>query len=199
MQNYSCGMDSENTALLKNVLLLQKINVVLLCENALDLPLSQRAVDPQHVRDAIVDGQLWVLEHKSVLPSECEGVSSETAKETQSILHMWGLVEYAYSRLSDVDKDYVRSATQLSSVRFPGFDGNAEAGHLAAARLLIEKLGEYRGFRDRELNSHAPLLEASLRMLPEFHSFVMSAAANPLSKDNLVTVLRAMRHPSARE
>lgn len=175
---------------------MQKINAVLLCESALNTPPNERAVDPEYVRAALMDGQLWALRHRSSLLED--GVPSKTARETQDVLHMWALVEYSYSQLSKEDRESLDSDIRLFE-RFPGFDGNAEAEHLAVAQFLIDTLGEYQTFQGRELNSHAPsFLEGYRRMLPVFHRFVMSGVANPLSRDNLVALLRSIRHPSLR-
>ena len=181
---------------LSDVILLQKINTLLLCENALDTPENEKAIDPEFIRAALMEGQFWALRHKLMLMDD---VSREVASETQKILHMWGLIEYSYSELSDDDKESLPDAIRLFG-RFPGFDGNAEAEHLSVARFLIDTLGEYQTFKGRELNSHAPsVLDGYRRMLPVFHELVMRGIANPLSKDNLVSVLQSMRHPSVRE
>ncbi len=179
-----------------DLILLQKINTLLLCESALGTPENAKAIDPEFIRSALIDGQFWALHHKLMLIDE---VSREVADETKKILHMWTLIEYSFSKLSDDDKKSLPEDIRHLG-RFPGFDGNAEAGHLSVACFLIETLREYQEFKGRDLNMHAPsLLVGYQRMLPVFHDHVLRGMANPLSKVNLVSVLQSMWHPSVRE
>ena len=192
---YLDGMANTEKSL-EDVILLQKINTLLLCESALDTPENEKAIDPGFIRAALVDGQFWALRHKLML---IDDVSREVASETQKILHMWTLIEYSYSELSEDDRESLPNAIRLFG-RFPGFDGNAEAGHLSVARFLIDRLGEYQAFKGRDLSMHAPsFLDGYRRMLPVFHEIVMRGIANPMSKDSLVSVLQSMRHPRMQE
>ena len=90
----------------------------------------------------------------------------ETVKEVYDILDMWRVIEASYSRLSDSDQQDLRD--KCGPVRFGGFDGNNESSHRSVANAMIEWMNKYQEFKERDLNTHFPVLDGYRKMLSVF-------------------------------
>jgi uncharacterized protein len=109
-------------------------------------------------------------------------------------LDMWSLIESGYDALSKPDK--TRVEREIGAVgrmaTFPGFDGNNEAEHLNVARFLIDHLDRYEQFKERELNSHMPSIEAYRRMYEVFEPMHRSlGVGGNLNAAQIIEILRA--------
>ncbi|MBR0647125.1 YfbU family protein [Plastoroseomonas hellenica] len=153
------------------------------------------------IEKALSGGHLWAL--KWELPGIFHGhIDSERElRETLDILDMWDDLEHSFEALSASDKAAVAkdAAPFGERVRFHGFDGNGGA-HLGIARFLIEELGRFSHFKGRELNSHAPLLEADLRMLSAYGPLRKASPMGfgRLTASQIAAALKEMRHPEHR-
>ena len=106
--------------------MMQKIIAVMLCEQALGIPLDEREIDPAFVRKVLVTGHFWAFEWEDYDNFE-RTISTDVANEVADILHMWGLLGYSHSELSDEDKEYVRSEIGFwkAVLAFPALTGMA--------------------------------------------------------------------------
>ena len=85
------------------------------------------------------------------------------------MLEMWRFLEEGHEALPAAGKAKVALETGRDSVRFPGFDGNHESGHMSVARFVVVWMGYFPGFAARgDFNSHWPMLESYRRMLAIF-------------------------------
>ena len=175
----------------KDLMLLQKIVTIMACEQAMGVPLDEMDVDPKFVRKAIVDGHLWALYWEGY-DNLLHETPKKIADEVGHILTMWRMIHYSYSELSDRDREDFLAEEMVFArpdVPFPGFDGNAEAAHLGAARFMIEELNRFQEQKGRDLNSHWPVLEGYRRMLHKFDSFPQRYKR--LSKDEMIELFKS--------
>ena len=121
------------------------------------------------------------------------------ANEVFDILDMWSIIEACYFRhLEESDKERIQSEAEPfgDRVEFAGFDGNNESLHYAVATFLVKRMGRYEEFAGRKLNSHAQWLEGYKRMPDKFKPMRKELGRRGLTADQIITLLRALRHPS---
>ena len=180
---------SDDRKSFKDLLLLQKITTIIACEQALGIPESNREVDPEFVRKALIHGHVWALYWQGY-DNLLHETPKDIAKEVGNILTMWRGLEYGYSQLPAEDKDDVLSASMChQDIRFPGFDGNGEASHLVAAQFMIDDLGRFQEQEGRELNSHWSLIEAYRRMWRVYKPYL----GRTVSKEQMIAVFNAAK------
>lgn len=115
--------------------------------------------------------------------------------EVVDILDMWSFLETGYEELSKSDRSRVRTecAPFGDRVRFSGFDGNNEAVYIGIARFLMEQLDRFTKFKGRDLDTHAPTVNAYRRMLSVFRELRSDMAGRELTADEIISILKAMR------
>lgn len=157
-------------------------------------------IDPTLVREAVYKGRLWGLQQEYPGIFDADEEDPSDVSRVSDILDMWWHLERAYEQLSDADKAEVDKAVTPLSVRFAGFD-NHEGSTLSIARFLIERLDRYPDFKGRELDTHSPVLEGYVRMLATYRPIHKASATRQdgLTKDEIIAVVNARRHPDWRE
>jgi len=155
------------------------------------------SVDTSLLRSAIYSENTWALdwEMPGVVGSEPDP-TPELVTAVVNCLEMWCFIEEAATSFGPEDTARLeREAAPFGShVRFTGFDGNNEAKALGIARILIEDMGRFTRFKGRDLNSHAPLLDAYGRMHLVFSRMRNQLShRNHLSVDQVIELLNAMR------
>ena len=115
-----------------------------------------------------------------------------------AVLNMWTHIERAYDNLSNRDKERVNSESDGRRPVFRGFYANEEFEHLSVTRFLINRLKKFRWFKDRELDSHPPMIEAYRRMLAAFRPLEKELAFDALSASQIIDLLRERAHPENR-
>jgi uncharacterized protein len=150
-------------------------------------------IDPNFVASAIHGGSLWALGWQYPGLFHGHEDSKATLKEVLDILDMWAFLERGYARLSKKDKDRVAAEAEPlgKSVVFPGFDGNYESEHLGIAGFLINEMGRFSDFKDRDLNSHCPLLENYRRMVKLFEPMREHLMGHELDASRIIEILNA--------
>jgi uncharacterized protein YfbU (UPF0304 family) len=106
------------------------------------------------------------------------------------VLDMWGFMEEGYERL---DADEKAALTQeipwVTSLKFPGFDGNNEGTHLGIASFLTE-MGRFKRFKNRILNSHMPTYERYSAMIRIFTPMRKLLVGKTLTLNQLIELLK---------
>jgi|SRR6185437_3396016 len=160
----------------------------------------RNGVDPDFVRDALFRGHYWALEWQ--YPGIFHGYKDDPRilPEVIDILDMWSFVEAGSRRLSKADIERVKKEAKPfgENIKFPGFDGNSEATYLGVANFLVQRMDRFSEFKDRDLNSHAPLLDNYRRMLPKFLPIRTTLTGRNLSATEITKILTEMIHPSNR-
>jgi uncharacterized protein len=115
------------------------------------------------VKNVIYGGHYWALDWEMPGLFHTHIDKRGHVSFVANVLDMWDFMEVAFEKLDDGDKARLAEASKPfgTLVRFPGFDGNNEAEYLGIARFLIDDLGRFGRFQDRErgLNSHHPTLK----------------------------------------
>jgi len=88
----------------------------------------------------------------------------------------------AYENLAD------RNGIDELNIRFAGFDGNNESGHMRLAEFLIAPQGEWDEFKGRDVNSHCPTLHRYRAMVREWKR---SQNKYDLTKDDVIRISTA--------
>ena len=152
--------------------------------------------DPEFVGKAMSRGYYWALDWEYGL-SEGPGDSSRVVSEVSDVLDMWSFIERGYAKLSEKDKERVKSEAEPfgRDVEFEGFDGN-ESSHHTITRFLINDMGRFHGFKGRDLNSHYPSIDAHRRMLAVFKPMLPTLVGVELSASQIIDLLKSRAHPS---
>lgn len=178
----------------------QKLIITLLTEIHASLEIRD-GVDPEFVQNAVTSGRTWALhwQYPGIFRGEAE-TPDEVIFVTQ-VLELWERIERSYAELSEEGKAQVeRDADPLGThVTFPGFDGNGGDGDAyGTAHLLINKMGRWEDFSDRDLNSHMPMGESYQRMLDALKDLDKGSMDYYFSPEELVVLMKSRMHPSNR-
>lgn len=177
----------------------EKLILVMLCEIYEKLGIKGE-IDPDFVKSAIYSGNTWGLDWQYSGLVNSDDAQPAIREEVVDILDMWSFIEDSYSRLSGDDQARVETeaAPFGKNPRFGGFDGNNESDHIGVARFLIEDLGRFSGFKNRELNSHMPSLDGHRRMYGAFKAIRHTLTGGLMGPDSLIAILKERIHPSQR-
>lgn len=142
----------------------ERLIIAMLCELYKHLNLND-GIDPDLVEEASIGGHHWALEWKYDLFEE--PVDGKVALEVAKILDMWWTIEWSYGQLSKEDQANLETDAGVirEDARFPGFDGNEEITHYSVAGVMINGVGRFPYFKERDLNSHWPYLHRYRNML----------------------------------
>ena len=154
-----------------------------LCEQ---LGIKSNAVDMQLLNEALERGHSWALPYLVGSPE----TDTAVAEETLDILRMWAHIEGKWRQLSSEDRHLITTSVPNweRRVKFVGFAGNDEAKHLSVALFLINHLGRFPCFKDRDLNSHCPYLDMLHRPMLRTYRRV---CPDGMSVQQLIEVLSA--------
>lgn len=153
---------------------------------------SRAELDPLFIERAISDGHHWAIEFKyqGLFPRRSD--NPKEVSEVFDFLDMWSFIEEAHETLPQSAKDRIEAeARYFGDCRFPGFDGNNEGHYLSIARFLTGPLERYERFEKRNLNSHAPTVEAYRRMYRLFEP--MRATLIPPRKLNTAQIIQLLQ------
>jgi uncharacterized protein len=176
----------------------EKLILVMLSEIHQKLKI-ENGVDSELVQSAIFSGNLWGLKWELTGIFHDSEPTPEMVAEVVDILDMWSFIERADQGLSPDDKARVEkeAAPFGTHVKFAGFDGNGEAAYISIARFLVDELGRFREFEERELNSHLPLsLDGYRRMLVIFKPLRTSS---DLTATEIIQILKERIRPENRK
>lgn len=175
----------------------EKLLVAMMHDVYRHLGMKGGEVDPDFVLSAIVGGHYWALDwtHQGLFHRHED--SRQAVKDVVDILDMWSFLESGYARLSDADKARIAEEAGVwgKHVTFLGFDGNNETEHRSIALFLVRDMERFTSFKDRDLNSHMPLLDAYRRMLRTFLPIRGTLTGGELSVSQIIAVLKAREHP----
>jgi len=154
-------------------------------------------IEPDFIKSAIYSDKLWGLKWKySGIPFE-ETEDPEIVKEVVDILDMWSFIEQAYSRLSNEQKAKLEADVPYigKDPKFIGFDGNNESEYMGTAMFLVNDLERFQEFSGRSFNCHSPSIDGYRRMLSVFEPIRKTLSHEPLSLEQLTTILKEKAYP----
>lgn len=178
----------------------EKLILSMLCDLARHGDDKER-IDPDFVEEAIFAGHYWAFNWKYPHIFGGHPDSPELVREVVEILDMWDVIEHHYEQLGEPDKNRVASEADLprADVKFIGFYANEESPHLSIASFLIERLGRFPSFEDRDLSSRRPVVDWYKRMLKLYTPMRETLLAGRyLSVSEIVSLLGERVHPDNR-
>ena len=168
----------------------ERLIIAMLCELYQHLHVDA-AIDPTLVETASTGGHHWALEWEYDLFRP--PVDRKVPQEVADILEMWWTIELSYDRLSEDDQANLKTEFGITRerVRFRGFDGNEEFTHYDVAGVMIDSLGRFAHFKERDLNSHFPYLHWYRSMLALYQPMKQSLKGrNHLTSGQIATLVR---------
>lgn len=148
----------------------EKLILIMLGEIYEKLGINENSeIDPKFIADAIYTDNTWALDWKYVgILSDNSEQDPPEVSEVVNYLDMWSFIERAYEKLDVASKKLIKDDTSIIQVKFTGFDGNNETEYMSIAKFLINQLDRFGEFKDRELNSHLPMIGRYRRMYSIF-------------------------------
>lgn len=146
------------------------------------------------IADALLDGQLWALD--ILVPGLSDpAASSSDHVFVSSVMQMWWDVENRIDRLNKQDRAALAKKEPVFGAKplFRGFDGNNETNYFGIAKFLVDKLGRFKEFAGRDLNSHAPMAETYRRMKRVYDEHIDNHR-DLGAVDSLAAILGAQAH-----
>lgn len=178
----------------------QKLIVTLLTDIHAALEIKN-SIDPEFVQDAVSSGRTWALQWQYPGIFHGEANTPEPVIFVTKVLELWERLERSYAELTDESRADVteRAKPFGNGVSFPGFDGNGgDEDAYGTAHVLINQMGRWSDFKDRDLNSHMPMNDTYQRMLESLHQMNKNYSEYYFSPDEIVKLLTARIHPANR-
>jgi len=178
----------------------EKLQILMLCDIYKALQIKN-SFDPNVIQEAISSDNTWAIGWEYQTLSD-DSETPEHVKLFVDTVDMFKILQYTYVRFSDDDKLAIASAVphlnDVSSLEFPGFDGNNESEYLSVGYML-KVMGRFEGTNITK-NSHMPSVGIYRRMLEVF----LPARSNDwkhdvgISKESFIAVMNARIHPTMR-
>ena len=173
----------------------EKMIISMLCDLFRRQNLKDGELDYEFINSALTGGHYWGLARKYYGIFHGHQDNIQIVSEVSNILDMWAILESVYERLTNEQKEQI--VAELGSagkdVHFPGFDGNYEGEYLGIAGFFVDSLKLFQTFKNRDLNSHIPLLDQYRKMLEVFEGIRSSLRYGELSASHIIEILRARR------
>lgn len=148
-------------------------------------------INPAFLAEVIYGGHYWApkWDMQGVFHDHID--NPKDLKYVVDVLEMWSFIEHSFNRLSASEQESILANTGRgkAKVQFQGFDGNEEANQMSIAKFLIEVMGRFSQFKDRELNTHCPTYSQYSQMLEKFLSIRQSLAGGLLNTKQLISLL----------
>lgn len=147
---------------------------------------------PDFLAEVIYGGHYWApkWDMQGVFHDHVD--SPRDVSHVTDVLDMWSFMEEAYERLNADQKAVIVAEVGqwATDVKFHGFDGNNESSQMSIAHFLINEMGRFSRFKDRDLNSHCPTYSRYRRMLASFEPMRAGLVGKGLSVQQLITLLK---------
>ncbi|MCB2255983.1 YfbU family protein [Pseudomonas chlororaphis] len=177
----------------------QKLIITLLTEIHAALEIKD-GVDPFFVQEMVSTGHTWALRWRYPGIFEDSEETPQSVLFVVKVLDLWERLEHSFNSLSEQEREELVKLSPVygKSVTFRGFDGNGEEGY-SIAHILIEDMGRWATFKDRDLNAHMPMNDIYERMLEALDALPTKSGFDfELSVEEMAEILNAMIHPQNR-
>jgi uncharacterized protein YfbU (UPF0304 family) len=145
-------------------------------------------MDIDFISDAILRGESWALRWQmpGLFPDQENQI--QDAREVATILTMWDVIEHSVQALPKKERD--RLAKGHGPLKFDGFDGNHETRQFGIAQFLVERMGRFKNFKERYMNSHSARLGRYRRMLAVYEPLMRDVGGRELGCEQLEQILK---------
>jgi uncharacterized protein YfbU (UPF0304 family) len=140
----------------------------------------EQAADFAKVRNVLENG--YALDYGWVSEYILDDFSVSGCREVLDVLDMHWALQISYEALED------NGGIDENRLRFHGFDGNDETGHMAYAKHLVEDEQKFSGLQIKGFNSHCPTLDRYRSMLTEWEN---SSEKYELTKGDIIRIIHA--------
>lgn len=107
-------------------------------------------------------------------------------------LDMWSFIEERIEKLPSAEVEKIKTANHGYLPMFAGFDGNNESTLMSIARFLVQNMGRFVRFKDRDFNSHSPKAARYRRMVAAFEPVRATLGfGRELSAEKIIEILQA--------
>jgi uncharacterized protein len=150
-------------------------------------------IDPEFIGEVMWGGHYWAPRWEMHGLFHDHEDDPRDVRFVVNVLDMWTFMERAHEKLPAKEKVRVGKEAEPFGkyVQFAGFDGNNETAHVGIARFFIDQMKRFSKFKDRELNSHAPMIGSYRRMLQVFEPMRLHLVGVELSPDQLISILKS--------
>ncbi len=154
---------------------------------------KNREMDPDFILSALDGGHHWALAWKYHGMFNRYQNRNQDVEDVVKILNMWNFLESGYDQLSDEEKKKTVGEVypHWESIWFPGFDENDETSHYNIARFLVNDMERFVRFKDRDMNSHQPLLDTYKKMFVTFEPMSLRVGGGNLCAAEVIAVLKS--------
>lgn len=169
-----------------------KVIISMLCDIQRNLKMEEDT-QVDLIDAAIHGGHYWSLGWELSSLFEAKEDDPQNVEFTVSVMSMWSELENSYKRLSKADKALVGEANPFPKklLQFPGFDGNREPELFSIMRFVINKLGRFSLFKDRECNTFRPMSPTYERMLSVYEPMLKTIVGTELEVAQIIAILKA--------
>lgn len=174
----------------------EKLILQMLCDIHKKLDIKD-SYDADLISRAIASGDNWVLGWKYDI-KEQDAELPPHVRLVGDALDLYSFLKESYEGLDAAGRQAVENgrANAAQWIEFPGFDGNNEPDHRAAARYIVEDLDGYQSMRDvASRNSHMPVVEMYTRMIEVFEPIRRNLIGRLMTPEEIILVLQAGVHP----
>lgn len=153
-------------------------------------------IDPDFIGEVIWGGHYWAPRWEMQGLFHDHEDQLDHVRFVVNVLDMWTFLERGHQKLSAKEKARVEKEAEPFGkyVQFSGFDGNNESEFMSIALFFIRDMKRFSTFKDRELNSHAPMVAAYGRMYRAFEPLRKTLIGTELTADQIISILKARRH-----
>jgi uncharacterized protein YfbU (UPF0304 family) len=179
----------------------EKLIVIMLRDIYRHLKVSRGEIDPDFVCQTLWGGHTWALKWRMTGLYHGHEDDIRDVHFVVNVLAMWDHLERGYGKLSKPDKEKVaKEANPFGrDVKFRGFDGNHESEHMGIAHFFVKDMERFERFKDRELNSHMPMIDGYRRMLAAYSGREKSLGmGGEFDATEIIAILKAQRHPDSK-
>ena len=171
----------------------EKMLILMMSDVYKALKIQNPESSPEFLAQVIYGGHYWAPKWKMQGVFHDHVDDPDEVRYVVDVLDMWSFIEEAYEALGPADHSSVEKklGSRSSDLKFHGFDGNNEASQIGVARFLVEKMGRFTRFSNRELNSHCPTFAKYNAMLETFLPIRKTLTGTKLSAAQLIEILKS--------
>jgi uncharacterized protein YfbU (UPF0304 family) len=146
--------------------------------------------NPEFLADVIYGGHYWApkWDMQGVFHDHID--NPKDVEYVVDVLDMWSFIEDSFGQLSSAEQELVKKQTnQKGDIKFDGFDGNEESNQRSIALFLVNKIGRFTKFKNRELNTHFSTYDRYRKMLELFEPIRVGQRGGLLDSKQLIALL----------
>ena len=145
------------------------------------------------IMKSIYGGHYWALAWKYTGLFHSDVDNPRVVSYVFDILEMWYFIEIGYEKLTKKERKHVEIEAKPfgNYVKFRGFDGNNEIKYHSIMRFLIDELGYFERFEDRDLNAPGSNIDAYRRMRMVFKPMKPKLIGRNLTSPMIIDLLKA--------